>query len=374
MDPVLVSTPTSTALPGTLPTSTISPAVTSTITPTPEARVQAGEKAFANGDYDLALIEFQFALENSPDPAIRAAALWGLGRVQHLLGSDGQALTSLWLLSSQYPASPNAIRAYFLMGDIYMALERYTEAAEAYTIYLALRPGIIDAFAHERRGDAFLAAGNYAEAISAFQAALNAPHLADDTSLKIKLAETYEKSGDSVTALGMYDAIAEASSDDYLKAQMDLFSGRLHMSLGQADQAYQHYLDTVENYPMAVDSYPALVVLVNDNIPVDDLSRGLVDYFSGQYGYALDAFQRYIATAPDNDGTANYYRAMSLRKIGQFQQAVEEFTSFITSFPENRYWQSAWAEKADTLWFNMNEYEAAIPDLVCFCRTGSKWI
>ncbi len=153
--------------------------------------------------------------------------------VEYAIKNNGRALETLWQLTSQYPASPNAIRAYFLMGEIYMALERYTEAAQAYTIYLALRPGVIDAYVQEQRGDAYAAAGNDTEAIAAYQAALAAPRIEDNTALQIKIAQAYVSLGDTTTALGMYDSIFAASSNDYVKAQMDLLSGQIYLSLGQ---------------------------------------------------------------------------------------------------------------------------------------------
>jgi soluble lytic murein transglycosylase len=290
---------------------------------------------------------------------MRAAALWGLGRVEYAAGNNGKALVDLTNLANSYPGDPNAVQANFLMGEIYMALERYTEASQAYTTYLTLRPGVIDSFAQDRRGDAYNSAGNFTDAISAYKIALAAPHIGDDTALQIKIAQAYANSGDTTTALNMYDSITKASSNDYVKAQMDLLTGRLYLSLVQTDQAYQRFLDAVNNYPMSYDSYSALVTLVNAAAPVDDLNRGLTDYFAGQYGYALDAFQRYITANPKNDGTAPYYHAMSLLKLGNYQEGVDELTNFIANFPGNKNWQSAWGEKADTQWSELGDYASA---------------
>ena len=321
--------------------------------------------------------EYQIALSSATDPDMRAAALWGLGRVEYAAGNNGKALIDLWNLANNYPGNQNAVRAYFLMGEIYMALERYTEAAEAYTVYLALHPGVIDYYAQERRGDAYKAAGNYAEAIPAYQTALAAAHIGDDAALQIKIAQAYASSGDTTTALNLFDSIAKASSNDYDKAQIDLLSGQLYLSLGQTDQAYQRFLHTVDNYPTSPDSYSALVTLVNDNIPVDELNRGLTDYFAGQYGHALDAFYRYIASNPaNNDGTANYYIALPLREMGNYQASVDAFSEFIGKFPENRYWQAAWDEKAYTQWAYLDQYDDAVKTLTDYASAdpGSSYI
>ena len=365
-------TPSPSLPPGVTPSDTLAPTFTPSPTPTPEVRLETGDQAFFNGDYDRALYEYQAALESSSDPVLRADALWGLARDEYAVKNNGRALETIWQLTSQYPASPNAVQAYFLMGEIYMALERDVEAAQAYTIYLALRPGVIDAYVQERRGDAFASAGNGTEAIAAYQVALTAPHIEDDTALQIKIAQAYVSLGDTTTALGIYDTLFTASSNDYVKAQMDLLSGQIYLSLGQIDQAYQRFLHTVENYPLAYDSYSALVALVNAGVPTDDMNRGLVDYFAGQYGYAFDAFQRYMEANPQHDGTARYYTALTLFALGQYEEAVLSWDVFIQNYPDNSHWAAAWngslslPGRAFTQWYFLGQVDVAAQSLLTF--------
>jgi soluble lytic murein transglycosylase len=360
--------------PSVTPSDTPFPAITPSPTLTPEVRVETGEQALFDGDYDRAYYEFQTALDTSADPEVRAAALWGLGRDQFALKNNTHSLETLWQLTSQYPASPNAVRAYFLIGEIYYILERYPEAAQAYTVYLALRPGVIDAYVQERRGDAYAAAGDYIEAITAFQAALAAPPTEDGAALQIKIAQAYINLGDTTTAMGLYDSIFTASSNDYLKAQLDLLSGRVFLSLGQTDQAFQRFLHAVDNYPLSFDSYNALVALVNAGIPVDDYSRGLVDYFAGQYGYAYDAFQRYMDANPQNDGTVHYYKALTLFALGQYEDAIQSWDVFIQNYPDNSHWAAAWngnlsiPGRAFTQWYFLGQYDIAAQTLLTFVQ------
>jgi soluble lytic murein transglycosylase len=370
------ATPTPTLPPGVTPSDTPLPTFTPSPTPTPEVRLKTGDLALFNGDYTRAQSECQIALSTATDSGTRAAALWGLGRVEYTAGNNGKALQDLWNLASSYPDSPNAVRAYFIMGEIYMKLERYTEAAEAFTTYLALRPGIIDYYVQEQRGDAYSAVKNYAEAIPAYQAALAAPHIGNDAALQIKTAQAYASSGDTATALEKYDSIALGKSNDYVKAEVDLLSGQLYLSLGQTDQAYQRFSHAVDNYPTSYDSYSALVTLVNAGVTVDQMNRGLVDYFAGKYGYALDAFRNYINANPNNDGTAYYYLAMTLNKQGQYQESVDAFTNFINKFPENHYWQAAWDEKAYTQWAYLDQYDDAVQTLTDYASAdpGSSYI
>jgi soluble lytic murein transglycosylase len=343
-------------------------------TPTPEVRIETGEVALFNGDYDRSYIEFQTALATSSDPALQAASLWGLARVLHALNNNTRAIETLWELTSKHPDSPNAVRAYFMMGEIFNALERYSEAAQAYTIYLTLRPGLLDAYVQEKRGDAYTLVGNYIEALAAYQAALNTSHNEDRTGLQIKIAQAHSNLGDPTSALGMYDSIYSTSSNDYVKAQMDLLTGRIYLSLNQPDQAYQRFKHAVDNYPLSPDSYNALVALVNADIPVDDMNRGLTDYFAGQFGYAHDAFQRYLEANPQNDGTALYYKALSLFYLGQYENAVQTWDEFIRIYPNNPHWAAAWngnlslPGRAFTQWYFLGQYDIAAQTLVDFVK------
>ena len=342
----------------------VTPAISPTSTPTPSPTsapniiLAAADRSFFEGDYINAQLQYQTALSTTTDPALVAAALWGLGRVEYAAGNNGKAIMDLTNLANSYPGDPNAVRAYFLLGEIFMGQERYPEAVQAYAAYLRLRPGVLDSFVQERYGDAKVSAGNFTDAISAYKLALAAPHIGDDTALNIKIAQAYTSSGDTTTALSLYDSIGKASSDKDVKAQMDLFSGRIDLELGQTTQAYQFFLDAVNNYPSSPDSYSMLLALVNNDVPVDDLNRGLVDYFAGQYGFARDAFQRYVNSNPKNDGTASYYHAMSLIQLGNYQEGIDELTKFISNYPDNKIlWQAAWGEKADTQSSELGNYD-----------------
>jgi soluble lytic murein transglycosylase len=353
-------------IPSLTPTITATPTPSPTPTPLPQVRVENADQALFNGDYDHARNDYQIALESGGDPEVKAAALWGLGRVDYGSGNSAQALEDLRQLVIAYPTAKNATDAYFLLGEIYSSLGRYSEAVDAYNAYLTQRPGVIDYYVQARRGDAFAAAANYPQAITAYQAALAAAHIGDDTRLKIEIAQAYASAGDTVTALGMYDSIFNASASGSVKAQVDFLSGQIYFGQGKTDLEHAKYLDAVNNYPLSYDSYSALVALVNDNVPVDDLNRGLVDFNVSQYGYALDAFNRYIAANPQNDGTVHYYRALTLRELGNYQEAVDEITTFINNYSGNDHWESAWADKAYMLWVYLDQYDQAAQTLLDF--------
>jgi soluble lytic murein transglycosylase len=346
---------------------TRTPVVTPTLTPVPFVRVAAADRALFNGDYEVARQEYTLALSGTTEASLRSAALWGLARTESEAGNHALALDFLRSLVSTYPEAAEVGWANFLLGQTYAALDRYQESAEAYGQYLAKRPGLLESLVNERRGDAQFAAGDPQAALASYQAALQAPHLEDAYRLQKKIAQAYVDLGAGSQALEIYDAITAATTNDYVKAEMALLAGRANLAMGQPEAAYALFGETVQNYPLSYDSYSALVALVNAGVPVDELQRGLVDYFAGEYALALQAFDRYLASNPaDDDGTVRHYRALSLRELGNLHGAIEDWNILIEDFPENRYWTNAWDEKAFTQWAYLDDFNGAAATLLDF--------
>jgi soluble lytic murein transglycosylase len=329
-------------------------------------RIHAGDQAIFNGDYARAREEYQAALAVNTEDKIRAAALFGLGKANFLSENFPAALESLRALVQNYPATEPGIRGWFLLGETYFALGRYQDAADTYQNYLAARPGLLDAYVQEKRGDAFTALGDPLSAQKAYQAAETAAGQSNPTGIRISIANTHLNSGDPGTALQIYDEIYDGTRNDYLKAQMDLLSGRALIALGRTEEGYGRWRHAVENYPLAYDSYSALVGLVEASQPVDEFDRGLVDYFAGQYGVALAAFQRFADQNPNHDGTVLHYKALTLREMGEYKSAVDTWDVLIDKYPGNRYWAAAWDEKAYTQWAYLNDYLGAAKGLEKF--------
>ncbi len=363
--------PTATPRPSATPTATPTPLPTATPTPTPTpipaVRIQNGDMALFDGDWDTALQEYQTARQAAADDAnIQAAALLGIGRTQVAAARYQDAMGTLQELIKNYPNAPQIPAAQFTLAQAYNGLQQYSDAAQAYLDYMAQRPGVIDGYVLDLRGDALFAAGSYAEAAKDFQAAMQAPSLNDSSLLQMKLARADSVGGDTATALTLYDDLYQRSSDDYTKALIDLRKGQIYTDLGQMDQAYAAYQDAVNNYPTSYDSYSALLALVDAGVPVDELNRGLVDYFAGQYGVAQAAFDRYLQDNPPDPGTALYYYGLATRALGNYQGAINEWDQVIQGYPDHRYWDDAWEQKAYTQWFYLDQNTAAIQTLLDF--------
>ena len=363
-----ISTPTptstSTPTPSPVPTATITP--TPSPTPVPAARVDQGDYYMLAGDYEKAGQEYQAAYNNSKDQSIQAVALIGVGRVQIAQGSYTAAINTLTDAAGRFAKAPEIVNAYYYLAQAYISMNNNAKALEAYTSYLSLRPGIVDAYIQEQRGNLFTALNDPKSALEAYQAAAAAPQLGDPTPLKLKVGQAYFAMGDDNNALRTYLAVYDATNNDYYKAQANLLAGQVYLKIGKAEQAFARYQDSVNNFQKSYDSYTALVALVNAGEKVNELNRGLVDYYAGQYGYAVEAFNRYLSTAPDQAGTARHFKALALIQLDQPQAAIAEWDALIKENTNDTYWAAAWDEKANTQWYYLNQYDQAAQTLLEF--------
>ncbi len=367
-----------------LPTSTLASVLTATATPTPapvatlsnEARVESGDKAFFYGDWDAALREYEGALSGSNDDGLRAAALLGMGRTYIELDRLPEALETLNTLLGLYPDSDQAPAAYFALAQVHEAEGDAAGAAEAYSKYLEARPGVLDAYIQEQRGDALFAAGDYANARSAYEVAIAAPQMGDTFGLQVKVGNVYSAQQNYEAAILAYQNVYNATANDYIKAEMDLLMGRAYQALGDNAQTYILFQHAVANFPLAYSSYAALVELVTAGEPVDEFQRGLVDYYAATnsfdgghelYSVAIAAFDRYLESAPaDHSDAAHYYRALALRATQDYAGAINEFDHMIAEHAFDVHWVDAYSEKAITQWIYQDDYDGAIETLLGF--------
>jgi soluble lytic murein transglycosylase len=345
----------------TILTTEITPTPTLTPTSTPVQLVDAGDQAIFAGDYDSALEIFQSALSASSDPSVIARSNLGIGQAYFEQSNYAPALEHLRLIvNAEDPAI--AARAQYFLGQSYTNLERYDEALQAYAAFLTLRPGLVDSFIYELQGEIYNTLGNYPMAIASFQEAyLSDPDIGNED-LAIKTAVAYQDSGDTDTALSLYQDIYNTSESDYTKAQMDLRIGRIYYDQGQTDQAYAYFQDAVNNFPLAYDAYTALVTLVNDDVPVNEYQRGLINYYVGNYALSVEAFNRFLDEAPEEFAdSAIYFKALSVRAAGanngesRAEEAVQIWQYLIDNYPTSPYYIDAWEDIEYTQWAYMDE-------------------
>ena len=147
---------------------------------------------------------------------LRSAAIYGLGEAALREGLYDEAAQSLTNFILNYPDDPRVPQATFLRGDAYLGLSEWQLAIDDFNTYLALRPGIIDSYAHERIGDAFLALGQPEESLAAYARAVEATVRWSRCWPCASVAAGYVNAGRPRDAVAQYDAIlAEARNGPY---------------------------------------------------------------------------------------------------------------------------------------------------------------
>ena len=338
------------------------PSPTATATLAPELRIEKADAYLFGGDLENALLEYSSAYEQSQEAEEKALALYGMGRTYMVQRNYISAIDAFTRILGQYSQTAVVANTYFLLGDCYAIQEEYSQAANAYAQFHALRPGIIDAMVLQRQAENASLAGDHHGAIYALQQAIQADPAPDAAAINLKIGQEYAALDDLTTAIQYYQSAYDTAGTDYQKASADLLAGQAYLTLGQTDQANTKFLETVLNYPMAYDSFTSLSILVANGFPVDEYARGLVDYYAGSYYYAIQAFDRYLAANPEHDGSVYYFKGLSHYYNGEYLQAIDAYQTLIDSYPGNRFWDEAWEEIAFIYWNTPGDAYADIGD------------
>lgn len=295
--PTRTPTATATPLPTDTPTSTATPTntPTPTATPIPSDRLEKAQRAYTNGDYETARSEFDALLS---DPGANAherrLALHWRGRSELQLGDGSAAIASLKMFVEQYPSDELTRAAQFNLG---LAYEQAGQLDEAIT---ALRGSILpddpaNVYIYERIGDMALRTNAYTDTIAAYETGIKATNdLGFQVHLRESIAQAELGRDNPAGAIAQYETILSVAKIEAYRAKILRFLGEAELAAGDTQAAYRHYLEAVNNYPQAKDSYLALVELVNAGVSVDDFQRGLVDYYAEAYEPAAFVFERYL--------------------------------------------------------------------------------
>jgi len=311
-------TPTETA--GSTPTVPVSepidvPVAITEIAPPMEATLTDADLALVFGDYREAYKLYAGTLPEDTDE-FKAAALFGQGLTFFKQEDYFQSTRILKDLVNKYPTTLPAARAHFILGEAALAEDRADDALAEFQAYAAARPGVIDHYVYEKIGDLLSEDGQSEAAFEVYKTAYLAAPSTDNLTLAQKVAAGYENLGQSQAAIDIYKEIYYKTSSDLTKAQMDLLIGRILINIGQEEEAYTYYQDTVNNFPYAYDSYSALLALLDAGQEVNELQRGLINYYRAQYPLAIEAFDRYIANNNVDLDKALYYKGLATRAQG----------------------------------------------------------
>jgi len=331
------------------PPPTATPAPTPTPTPLPTDLLDLGEAALFVGDTEGAILAFEAARAGATDEETEAQALLGLGRALLHDGAYLSAADALQHLLDLYPSSPLAHQAHFLLAEALMGAGDSLAAADHYRAYLEGETEIAP-YIHEWIGDSLSAGGDYEGAIAAYQAALEEPpDLSFEVGVREKLALVHTALEEYDAAVAQYDLIlAQAQIPDY-RARIAHQAAQALLLADQTDEGYARHLEVVETYPTSTWAYQSLLVLVEAGVEVDDLTRGIVDYYGGAYGPAVAALYRYIEANPDHEGSAHYYAGLAHLAAGSPSLAETQFQTLVETHPESDRWGDGWMGWAQAL-------------------------
>ena len=354
-----------------VPTSTTVPTPTSTPTPLPVTRIKNGDYAFFIGEFSKAADEFKLVLGNATDKNILAQANVYLGQIE-IKNNNCPGANMLLNSVANEPLIESTIRAkaYYLLAICELDANRFTQAAEAFSNYVEVNPGVLDLFMYEKAGDAYSSAADLDTALSYYTKAVESVLNENTDSVKIKIGQVYASQLDYTNAIRVYMEVYDQSANEYTRAQMNFLTGQAYLMLGLPEQAYARFQESVLNYPKAYDTYSGLVVLVEEGIEVDEFYRGLVDYYAGRYGLAIDAFNRYLSSNPDHNGSAHYFKAFAYRAIDQVENAIQEWKVLIQDHPDDRFYVDAWEDIAYTQWAFQNDYLGGAGTLLSFVKAN----
>ena len=357
--PTATLSPTLTATPNTTPAVILSPTVTATLpahtsAPQSSALLSTAMRHQHNGDYEAAIALYQALLDEGLEPGQAREARYHLAEC-YLLSGDYAASTAAWqAFVADYPTDSRLPHATLMLARSYHAANDCAQAVPHYQAYLALESVLAD-MVHEWIGDCYaadLAPAAWEKAIAAYRLAVAATRdRSVQVGLREKIAGIYLARADYTAAVAEYDAILAVSRiEDYL-AKIDYLTGQALAAAGQFEQAHARYLHVVNSYPKTEYAYQSLVELVGAGVEVDDLQRGIVDYYAGAdhvdaYGAAIRALDRYLAATPaPKADQALYVKAVSQQAVDESAAALKTLQSLIDGYQNSQYVDDAWLEQ-----------------------------
>ncbi|MBK8988610.1 MAG: tetratricopeptide repeat protein [Chloroflexi bacterium] len=295
-------------------------------TPVPAQRLELGQQALQVADYAAAAAQFaaSLAAADALTPAQRQEAQYNLA-VAHLQdGRYAEAITAFNQLLADATAAAFPT-AHFMLGQAYQAQGQYAQAVTAYQTYLDANSDTA-AYVAPIIADNYLALGDRAAALAAYETAVQAPaHRLTAVANRLKLAEFYLADANYPAAIAQYDAARDQAQTEATKGQMTYLAGSAELLTGNSEAAYQRFLSGVSDYPGAYESYQGLVALVNAGVPVDSFQRGLVNLNAQSYQPAVNAFTAVIANNPESyRPDTHLYLARAYEGIGDLAAALVE--------------------------------------------------
>lgn len=259
------------------------------------AQVNAGVRAFAEGQLSVAQRELEQAVEQDPTLAI---ALANLAKVYQQLGRWELAQARLTQLVALEPGNA---RAFYELGKALQKLERYEEAQAAYARALRLSPNLY--VAHYELGTLLEVLGQPKAADAAYRRAIQINPRFEKPF--VKLGRLYLK--EDYAELAMQVLQAGAAVNDA--------SAEIYDFLGLAYQQLKHHDRAIESFKKALELEPDRhVALFNLGMAYADADRRAL---------AEQTLTRFTELAASSRAITPEYRKAASEKIAELHEAQQ---------------------------------------------------
>jgi len=224
-------------------------------------------------------------------------------------------------LAEEHPRSPEAPKALFARGQLFLEQEKYDDATRAFELLRQRYPtNPITRRVGTALGESYYKQERFTDAIEAFQNAM--PHLDDEAR-----AKAVYLTAESYNALNEYE---------------------------EATKAYLEYINRKEG---------------TEEVRIAHYGLGWVYHKQEIYHWAARSFGN---ASPGNDDIARkalYYKAINEKLSGRYDQALETFREFGDRFKEGEFVEIGYFEWAVTA-FEAGEYAEAIEALLPLARVA----
>lgn len=352
---------------GTRPYVTPTPPAVSAPSVEPRAAVGDAERSLRNGDFVSAVSSFEAVIaQPDADPALRASAAYGLGEAHLREGLYQEAATALTRFLSEHPDDELVPQAHFLRGDAYLGLSEWQRAINDFTAYLELRPGVIDSYAYERIGDAYLALDQPSQSLDAYAKAADAMReVTSLVALRERLATSYRNAGQPSQAVAQYDAILNDARNAPYRASIQLQAARVQINNGNTNAGYERLQQIVQDHPDTYPAYQAMGMLMDAGLPVDTYERAVISFHSEDYDSAIELFNQHTSESGAAPAELLMMLGQAYREIGNIQASNTTFQTVIDTYPTDPAFGQAHLEQGRTL-FLSGDTDGAIEKYLSF--------
>lgn len=357
--------PTATPTARVLPTLTPLP----TETPVPLIEVNTADHYYLTGDFEKAQRLYARTLDAMTDPTqgedAYINAQLGLARIESLNGDHEACQNRLIEAINATRTTEKKGQMWYQMAECVNRLNLYNEEINALVEYLKAEPeSQLAAEIQERIADRFFTLQEYEKAMTIYSGLAETADLQTGNQVWMKVADTFFIQGDYSNALLVWVKIYDANLNEELRVRIDNLMARTYEIIGSQEQAYARYQDAVNNFPRASGSLNALQALIDGEQRVNDYQAGLIYYYRGNYKQATASFYRYLESGEGYDGALYYYLGVSQMYVGNYEEAIGSFEQIIAQFPEDKFYASAWEEKAYVQWYYMGNHQRGAATLL----------